>query len=186
MEKFKVWNVAGLTKFSKGEIVLTDWVVDDNWEVRVYKTDCDWDFLVNERGNKVSYSLAFNRLKPIDIENLQFTAWTLEQRVMKKTFTDEKLDAAADYIKVVNDFSDLTMKLRNKLGTTANNLMWKINELTISADAYDAETFNKAMNDMKALVEFLKGKPMTDIKALYDKIVGDEEEEAFDPKSILD
>ena len=186
MEKFKVWNVAGLTKFSKGEIVLTDWVVDDNWEVRVYKTDCDWDFLVNERGNKVSYSLAFNRLKPVDIENLSFTAGTLEQRVMKKTFTDEKLDAAADYIKVVNDFSDLTMKLRNKLGTTANNLMWKINELTISADAYDAEAFNKAMNDMKALVEFLKGKPMTDIKALYDKIVGDEKEEAFDPSSILD
>jgi hypothetical protein len=42
---------------------------------------------------------------------------------MKKTFTDEKLDTAADYIKAVNDFSDLTMKLRNKLGSVANNLM---------------------------------------------------------------
>lgn len=186
MEKFVVWNVAGLTKFSKGEIVLSDAVQDANWEVRVYKTDCDWDFLLNDNGNKVSYSLAFNRLRPVNVDSHLFTAGTLEQRVMKKTFTDEKLDKAADYIKTVNDFSDLTMKLRNKLGTTANNLMWKINELTISADAYDAEAFNKAMNDMKALVEFLKGKPMTDIKALYDKVVWDEEEEAFDPSSVLE
>ena len=186
MENFVVWNVAGLTKFSKGEIVLSDAVQDANWEVRVYKTDCDWDFLLNDNGNKVSYSLAFNRLRPVNIDSHLFTAGTLEQRVMKKTFTDEKLDAAADYIKVVNDFSDLTMKLRNKLGTIANNLMWKINELTISADAYDAEAFNKAFDDMDKLTKFLKGKPMTDIAEMYDKLIGDDPEETFDPQSILD
>ena len=186
MEKFKVWNVAGLTKFSKGEIVLTDCNQDANWEVRVYKTDCDWDFLLNDNGNKVSYSLAFNRLRPLDVDSQLFTAGTLEQRVMKKTFTDEKLDKAADYIKAVNDFSDLTMKLRNKLGTIANNLMWKINELTISADAYDAEAFSKALSDMEKVTKFLKGKPMTDIKEMYDKLIGDDPEETFDPQTLLD
>ena len=122
----------------------------------------------------------------MDIENLSFTAWTLEQRVMKKTFTDEKLDAAADYIKAVNDFSDLTMKLRNKLGTIANNLMWKINELTVSADAYDADAFSKALSDMEKITKFLKGKPMTDIKEMYDKLIGDDPEETFDPQTLLD
>lgn len=185
MEKYVVWNVAGLTKFTKWEVVLTDWVADANWEVRVYKTDCDWDFLLNERGNKVSYSIAFNRLKPTNIENLQFTAGTLEQRVMNKTFTDKKLDTASDYKKTVEDFSNLTMKLRNKLWKIANDLLWKVGELDISADSYDADKFNKAMDDMKALVEFLKDKPMTDIKALYDRLIGDEPEETFDPSSIL-
>ena len=185
MEKYVVWNVAGLTKFTKWEVVLTDWVADANWEVRVYKTDCDWDYLLNERGNKVSYSIAFNRLKPTNIENLQFTAGTLEQRVMNKTFTDKKLDTASDYKKTVEDFSNLTMKLRNKLWKIANDLLWKVGELDISADSYDADKFNKAMDDMKALVEFLKDKPMTDIKALYDRLIGDEPEETFDPSSIL-
>lgn len=186
MEKFVVWNVAGLTKFSKGEIVLSDAVQDSNWEVRVYKTDCDWDFLLNDNGNKVSYSLAFNRLRPVNVKNLQLTAGTLEQRVMNKTFTDEKLDTASDYKKTVEDFSNLTMMLRNKLWKIANDLLWKVGELDMSADSHDADKFNKAMNDMKALVGFLKDKPMADIKALYDKIVGDDEEETFDPSSILD
>lgn len=186
MERYVVWNVAGLTKFTKWEVVLTDWVADANWEVRVYKTDCDWDYLLNERGNKVSYSIAFNRLKPTNIENLQFTAGTLEQRVMNKTFTDKALDKAADCIATVNAFSDLTMKLRNKLWTVANNLMWKVNELTISADAYDAEAFTKAIKDMEALVKYLEKEPMTNIKALYDKLIGDEPEETYDPSSILE
>ena len=30
MEKYVVWNVAGLTKFTKGEVVLSDMVKDDN------------------------------------------------------------------------------------------------------------------------------------------------------------
>lgn len=186
MEKFVVWNVAGLTKFAKGEIVLSDAVQDANWEVRVYKTDCDWDFLLNANGNKVSYSLAFNRLRPVNVENLQFTAGTLEQRVMAKTFTDKKLDKAADAIAVVTAFSDATMKLRNKLGSIANNLMWKVNELTISADAYDADAFNKALDDMDKLVKFLSGAPMTDITEMYNNLVDVDPEETFDPQSILD
>ena len=185
MEKYVVWNVAGLTKFTKGEVVLSDMIKDDNWEVRVYKTDCDGDILVNDRGNKVSYTLAANRLKPVNIENLAFSAGTLEQRVMQRTFTDKKLDKATDYIVTVNNFSDLTMKLRNKLWSIANNLMWKVNELTISADAYDAEAFDKTMNEMAKLVKFLEGDPMTNIKALFDTLVGEEPEETYDPKSIL-
>lgn len=185
MEKYVVWNVAGLTKFTKGEVVLSDMVKDDNWEVRVYKTDCDWDILVNDRGNKVSYTLAANRLKPVNIENLAFSAGTLEQRVMQRTFTDKKLDKATDYIVTVNNFSDLTMKLRNKLWSIANNLMWKVNELTISADAYDAEAFDKTMSEMAKLVKFLEGDPMTNIKALFDTLVGEDPEETYDPKSIL-
>lgn len=185
MDKYVVRNVAWLTKFSKWEIVITDWVKDANWEVRVYKTDCDWDFLLNDNGNRVSYSLAFNRLRPVNVESLQLTAGTLEQRVMNKTFTDKKLDKAADAIATVNAFSDATMKLRNKLGSIANNLMWKVNELTISADAYDADAFNKALDDMDKIVKFINGKPMTDITELYNKLIGEDPEETFDPQSIL-
>lgn len=186
MNEYVVWNVAWLTKFSKGEHVLTDGAVDSNGEVRVYKLDSDWEILVNDRGNKVSYSLAFNRLKPTNVECQLFTAGTLEQRIMNKTFTDDKLDEAAEYCKVVTDFADLTSKLKVKLGKVSNNLLGKVNDLTVSADAYDADAFKKTLSDMKALVDFLKDKPMTDIKHLYDKLIGDEPEEAYDPSSVLD
>ena len=186
MNEYVVWNVAWLTKFSKGEHVLTDGAVDSNGEVRVYKLDSDWEILVNDRGNKVSYSLAFNRLKPTNVECQLFTAGTLEQRIMNKTFTDDKLDEAAEYCKVVTDFADLTSKLKVKLWKVSNNLLGKVNDLTVSADAYDADAFKKTLSDMKALVEYLKDKPMTDIKHLYDKLIGDEPEEAYDPSSVLD
>ena len=186
MKEYVVWNVSWLTKFKKGEHVLTDWVKDSNWEVKVYKCDCDWEVLVNDKGNKVSYSLAFNRLKPTDVENQYFSAGTIEQRIMNKTFTDKELDKAADYCKVVTDFADLSSKLKVKLGKVANNLLGKVNDLTISADAYDAEAFSKAMSDMKALSDYLKDKPMTDIKGLYDKLIGDEPEDKYDPSTILD
>ena len=65
-------------------------------------------------------------------------------------------------------------------------MLGKVNDLTVSADAYDADAFNKAMSDMKALTEYLKGKPMTDIKGLYEKLIGDEPEETYDPSTILD
>lgn len=186
MNEYVVWNVAWLTKFTKGEHVLTDGAMDSNGEVRVYKLDSDWEILVNDRGNKVSYSLAFNRLKPTNVECQLFTAGTLEQRIMNKTFTDDKLDEAAEYCKVVTDFADLTSKLKVKLGKVSNNLLGKVNDLTVSADAYDADAFKKTLSDMKALVEYLKDKPMTDIKHLYDKLIGDEPEEAYDPSSVLD
>lgn len=186
MKEYVVWNVSWLTKFKKGEHVLTDWVKDNNWEVKVYKCDYDWDVLVNDKGNKVSYSLAFNRLKPTDVENKYFEAGTIEQRIMNKTFTDNELDKAADFAKIVTDFADLTSKLKVKLGKVANNLLGKVNDLTISADAYDAEAFKKAMSDMKALATYLKDKPMTDIKGLYDKLIGDEPEDTYDPSSVLD
>lgn len=186
MKEFVVRNVSWLTKFTKGERVLTDGVKDSNWEVKVYKLDCDGEILLNERGNKVSYSIAFNRLRPTDVENQYFDAGTIEQRVMNKTFTDDELDKAADYVVIINKFVDLTMKLRNKLWTVANNLMWKVNELTVSADAYDADAFKKAMSDIDALSKYLEKKPMTDIKELFDKVVGEEEAEAYDPSSVLD
>ena len=56
MTEYVVRNVTWLTKFKKGEHVLTDWVKDSNWEVKVYKCDCDWEPLVNANWNKVSYS----------------------------------------------------------------------------------------------------------------------------------
>lgn len=185
MERFVVWNVAGLTKFSKGEIVLTDWNADSNWEVRVYKTDCDWDFLLNENGNKVSYSLAFNRLRPINVPDLQYTAGVIEQRVMNKTFTDEKLDEASDYAKVVTDFQNLMMELRNKLSEMGNELLWKVNELELSADSHDSKKFNEAMADMKALSEFLEWKPMADIKALHSKLVWESEKKTYNPADMI-
>lgn len=186
MKEFVVRNVTGLTKFKRGEHVLTDGNLDANWEVKVYKCDCDWEPLVNANGNKVSYSLAFNRLRPTDVENQYFSAGTIEQRIMNKTFTDDELDKAADFAKVVTDFADLTSKLKVKLGKVANNLLGKVNDLTVSADAYDADAFKKAMSDMKALADYLKDKPMTDIKGLYNKLIGDEPEEKYDPKTILD
>lgn len=185
MKEYVVRNVSWLTKFKKGEHVLTDWVKDANGEVKVYKCDCDWDVLVNDNWNKVSYSLAFNRLKPTDVENKYFEAWTIEQRIMNKTFTDDELDKAADFAKVVTDFADLTSKLKVKLGKVANNLLGKVNDLTISADAYDADAFKKAMSDMKALADYLKDKPMTDIKGLYNKLVGDTPEDKYDPSTVL-
>lgn len=186
MKEYVVRNVSWLTKFTKGEKVLTDGIVDWNGEVKVYKTDCDWDILRNDAGNKVSYQLAFNRLKPTDVDCQLFTAGTLEQRVMNKTFTDETLDKASDYIVALNKFTDLTMKLRNKLGKVANNLMWKVNDLTVSADAYDADAFKKTMSHVEALVKYIEKKPMTDIKELYDKLIGDEPEEEYDPSTVLD
>jgi hypothetical protein len=43
------------------------------------------------------------------------TAGTIEQRIMNKTFTDSQLDKAADVVKLVTDFADLTSKLKVKL-----------------------------------------------------------------------
>ena len=185
MKEYVVWNVAWLTKFSKGEHVLTDWVKDANWEVKVYKLDCDWEILVNENGNKVNYSLSFNRLKPTDIECQLFTAGTLEARIMNKTFTDEKLDEASEYGALVTEFANDVNKLKVQLGKIANNLLGEVNDLTISADAYDADAFKKAMEHMKALVVYLKDKPMKDIQALKEKLVAELPEETYDPASVL-
>ena len=170
MKEYLVRNVSWLTKFTRGERVLTDGVQDSNGEVKVYKLDCDWEILRNDAGNKVSYQLSFNRLRPTDVDCQLFTAGTLEQRVMNKTFTDEALDEASDYIVTLNDFTDLTLKLRNKLSDIANKLLWKVNTLTISSDAYDAEKFKKAMAEIKKVTELLDKKPMTDILDLCDKL----------------
>ena len=39
---------------------------------------------------------------------------------------------------------------------------------------------------MEKITKFLKGKPMTDIKEMYDKLIGDDPEETFDPQTLLD
>ena len=187
MKEYVVRNVSWLTKFTRGERVLTDGVQDSNGEVKVYKLDCDWDILRNDAGNKVSYQLSFNRLRPTDVDCQLFTAGTLEQRVMNKTFTDEALDEASDYIVTLNEFTDLTLKLRNKLSDIANKLLWKVNALTISSDAYDAEKFKKAMAEIKKVTELLDKKPMTDILDLCSKlnITNDTDEEYDAAADIL-
>lgn len=186
MKEMVIKNASGLNKFTRGEHVLTDWVVE-NWEVRVYKLDCDWDILVNSRGNKVSYTLNVNRLTDAYKDtSLLDDAGPIEKRVMDKTFSDKKLDLAADQIVTINAFIDVTTALKNKLSTIANNLMWKVNELTDSADTYNAPEFEKVLWEMTALVDFLKDKPMTDIKALSDKIAPMDTGKTYDPKTILD
>jgi hypothetical protein len=39
---------------------------------------------------------------------------------------------------------------------------------------------------MEALVKYLEKEPMTNIKALYDKLIVDEPEETYDPSSVLE
>lgn len=186
MKEMVIKNASGLNKFTRGEHVLTDGVVE-NGEVRVYKLDSDWDILVNSRGNKVSYTLNVNRLTDVDKDtHLRDEAGPIEKRVMDKTFTDKKLDLAADQIVIVNAFIDLTTALKNKLSTIANNLMWKVNELTESADTYNAPEFEKVLGEMTALTDYLKDKPMTDIKALSEKIAPMDTGKTYDPKTILD
>lgn len=186
MKEMVIKNASGLNKFTRGEHVLTDWVVE-NGEVRVYKLDSDWDILVNSRWNKVSYTLNVNRLTDAYKDtSLLDEAGPIEKRVMDKTFTDKKLDLAADQIVIVNSFIDLTTALKNKLSTIVNNLMWKVNELTDSADTYNAPEFEKVLWEMTALVDYLKDKPMTDIEALSKKIAPMDKWDKFDPKSILD
>lgn len=187
MKEYLVRNVSWLTKFTRGEHVLTDGVQDSNGEVKVYKLDCDWEILRNDAGNKVSYQLSFNRLRPTDVDCQLFTAGTLEQRVMNKTFTDEALDEASDYIVTLNEFTDLTLKLRNKLSDIANKLLWKVNALTISSDAYDADQFKKAMAEIKGVTALLDKKPMTDILDLCGKlnITNDTDEEYDAAADIL-
>jgi len=50
-------------------------------------------------------------------------AGPIEKRVMDKTFSDKKLDLAADQIVIINSFIDVTTALKNKLSTIVNNLM---------------------------------------------------------------
>lgn len=186
MKEMVIKNASGLNKFTRGEHVLTDGVVE-NGEVRVYKLDSDWDILVNSRGNKVSYTLNVNRLTDAFKDtSLLDDAGPIEKRVMNKTFTDKKLDLAADQIVIVNSFIDVTTALKNKLSTIVNNLMWKVNELTDSADTYNAPEFEKVLWEMTALVDFLKDKPMTEIKALSEKIAPTDTGKTYDPKTILD
>lgn len=186
MKEMVIKNASGLNKFTRGEHVLTDWVVTD-WEVRVYKLDSDWEILLNSRWNKVSYTLSVNRLTDAWKDTtLLDDAGPIEKRVMDKTFSDKKLDLAADQIVVVNSFIDVTTALKNKLSTIVNNLMWKVNELTNSADTYNAPEFEKVLGEMSALVDFLKDKPMTDIEALAKKIAPMDTGSTYDPKTILD
>lgn len=185
MKEYVVWNVAWLTKFARGEHVLTDWVKNSNWEVKVYKCNSDGDILVNDNWNKVSYTLSFNRLRPTDTENLYFSAGTIEQRIMNKTFTDDQLDKAADYAKIVTDFADLTNELKAKLWDVADKLLGKVNSLIISSDAYDADAFKTAMDEINELSKFLKDKPLTDIEALHTKLVGKKAKEKYDPEADI-
>ncbi len=185
MKEYVVWNVTWLNKFKKGEHVLSDGITDANWEVKVYKVDWDWEPLVNERGNKVSHTLLFARLRPTDVENQYFTAGTLEQRIMNKTFTDEQLDTATDYRVAVEWFADTVNELREKLLDISKNLLTEVNNLNVSADAYDADKFNTVMEHMKKLTEYLWDKPMKDIKELHSKLIPAKKKDAYDPSSIL-
>ena len=187
MQEYIVKNASGLIKFSKGEHVLVDNITpDSNGEVKVFKMDCDWDVLLNASWNKVSYQLLFSRLVPADIKDMSWDAGTIERRIMNKTFTDDALDKAAEYKDAVDTFVKTTMELRNKLDSISNNLMIKVNNLTISADAYDADAFGKAMDEMKLIVDYIKDKPLSEINKLHKTLIATVAQDTFDPASILD
>ena len=186
MKSFKVRNADGLTKFTKGEVVLSDLEFVNSTDVKVYKMDADWEPLRNELGNKVSYYLSEVRLKPLDAQtNAYENAGVLEKRVMDKTFTDEKLDLATDQIVQINAFNKSICELRAKLKDISDKLMAKVYALNDSVDNMDSEKFITIMKQVVDVTEFLDDKPMTYITELRDQLCGIEADEEYDPAEDL-
>ena len=181
MREFIVWNADGLTKFVKGEKVLSDLEYVNMTDVKVYKMDADGDVLRNENGNKVSYYLSYARLKDVNApENAYEKAGVLEKRVMDKTFTNEKLDLATDQIVKINAFNKSVCELRLKLKDISDKLMFKVYALNESVDNMDSDKFITLMKQIVDVTEFLEDKPMTYIKELRDQLCGIEEDEEYD------
>ena len=181
LKEFIVWNVDWLTKFVKGERVLSELEYVNSTDVKVYKMDADWDILRNENGNKVSYYLSYARLKAVDApENAYEKAGVLEKRVMDKTFTNEKLDLATDQIVKINAFNKSVCELRLKLKDISDKLMMKVYALNESVDNMDSEKFMSLMEQIVDVTEFLDDKPMTYIKELRDQLCGIEADKDYD------
>lgn len=186
LQKFKVRNADGLTKFTKGEIVLSDLEFVNSTDVKVYKMDADWEPLRNENGNKVSYYLSEVRLKPLDAKtNAYENAWVLEKRVMDKTFTDDKLDLATDQIVQINAFNKAVCEVREKLKDISDKLMAKVYALNDSVDNMDSEKFIAVMKEIVDVTDFLEDKPMKYITELRDHICKKDDEKEYDPAEDL-
>ena len=181
MREFIVWNADGLTKFVKGEKVLSDLEYVNEADVKVYKVDADGEPLRNENGNKVSYYLSYARLMKVDApENAYEKAGVLEKRVMDKTFTNEKLDLATDQIVKINAFNKSVCELRQKLKDISDKLMVKVYALNDSVDNMDSDKFITLMKQIVDVTEFLDDKPMTYIEELRDQLCGIKEDEEYD------
>lgn len=186
MREFIVWNADGLTKFVKGERVLSELEYVNPTDVKVYKMDADGEPLRNENGNKVSYYLSYVRLRDVNAqENSYEKASVLEKRVMEKTFTDEKLDLATDEIVKINAFNKSVCELRAKLKDVSDKLMWKVYALNESVDNMDSDKFIALMKQIVDVTDFLEDKPMTYIKDLKEKLCGVEEDEEYDAEKDL-
>ena len=186
MKQYKIWNADWLTKFTKGEVVLSDLEFVNSTDVKVYKVDADGEPLRNELGNKVSYYLSEVRLKPLDAQtNAYENAGVLEKRVMDKTFTDEKLDLATDQIVQINAFNKSICELRVKLKDISDKLMAKVYALNDSVDNMDSEKFITIMKQIVDVTEFLDDKPMTYITELRDQLCGIKADEEYDPAEDL-
>lgn len=186
MREFIVWNADGLTKFVKGERVLSELEYVNPTDVKVYKMDADGEPLRNESWNKVSYYLSYVRLRDVNApENVYEKAGVLEKRVMDKTFTDEKLDLATDEIVKINAFNKAVCELRLKLKDISDKLMAKVYALNESVDNMDSDKFIALMKQIVDVTEFLEDKPMTYIKDLKEKLCGVEADEEYDAQKDL-
>lgn len=186
MKQYKIWNADWLTKFTKGEVVLSDLEFVNDTDVKVYKVDADWEPLRNELGNKVSYYLSEVRLRPVDApENAYENASILEKRVMEKTFTDEKLDLATDQIVQINAFNKAVCEVRAKLKDISDKLMAKVYALNDSVDNMDSEKFIAVMKEIVDVTEYLDDKPMKYITELRDHICKKDDEKEYDPAEDL-
>lgn len=177
----------GLTKFTKNEVVLSDFEEVAPGEVKVYKVDAFGEPLRNDNGNVVNYSLNKNRLREAEIDAPKEEDMNiLQKRVLKKMFTDKALDAASDYEKDLRDFIAITYKVRNKLGNIANKLLGKLNNLNESVDYMDADKFKETMSQISKIRNLIENEPMDTIKKLYEDLgLADEDEEYNAAQDIL-
>lgn len=186
MRKRIVWNADGLTKFHQWEEVYSELEYTSGTDVKVYKIWTDWEILRNDNGNKVSYSIAKNRLRSAETSGDAYEkAWILEKRVMQKTFTDKNLDIAADQIKLIKDFVKATYDLKLKLEDIGNKLLGKVESLNQSVELWKSDEFKKLMEQVHDINDYLKDKPMVYVKELHDHLVGVNVEEDYDPAEDL-
>lgn len=186
LKKMILWNADWLTKFTKGECVLTDWELVTSTDVKVYKIWADGEPLRNDAWNKVSYALAKNRLRDFDKPETAYEkAGILEKRVLDKLFTDKNYDIAATHIAKINEFVKVTYELRQKLDDIANKLLAKVAWLNDAADKMDADAFKNLSIQAADIVEYLKGKPMTYINELHEHLNCGKKQEDYDPATDL-
>lgn len=181
MNKYVVWNVDGLTKFEKNEIVLSDLVEVAPWEVKVYKVDAFGEPLRNENGNVVNFSLNRNRLREAEVNAPSEESMNLlQKRVLKKMFTDKALDVASDYDKDLKAFIKIVCEVKQKLWNIANKLLWKLNNLNSSVDYMDADKFKNTMAEINAITKLIEKEPLATIKQLHEDLWLADEDESYD------